>query len=174
MRPRPLPGKGNAVRLIDVEIGRHDWAAFECGCAETAAHLADDLRLLAEAQSSQEARALHIENHALIQSFPQEPAAPVTSVLMAALAGDLSDGARFVCLDLLGRLVDTDDEQSAEVCQEIARQGLWLLYRDMWSDTFPGMVSNAYYVLSVIESDQERLRTYRDSGRIKLPDCMVD
>ena len=40
--------------------------------------------------------------------------------------------------------------------------------------TFPGMVSNAYYVLSVIESDQERLRTYRDSGRIKLPDCMVD
>ncbi|WP_405873887.1 hypothetical protein [Streptomyces sp. NBC_00005] len=62
----------------------------------------------------------------MIQSIPQEPAAPVASVLMAALAGDLSPGARFVCLDLLGGLVFSDDD-SSELCQQIARQGLWLL-----------------------------------------------
>ena len=58
------------MRLIEGEIGRYDWSAFECGCTKTAAHLADDLLRLAAAQSSEEARALHIENHAMIQSIP--------------------------------------------------------------------------------------------------------
>jgi hypothetical protein len=161
------------MRLIDVEIGRYDWSAFECGCTRTAAHLADDLRRLVEAQSEEEARALHIENHALIQSIPQPPAEAVASVLMAALAGELSPGARFVCLDLLGGLVFNDGEYSEERCQEIARQGLWLLYRDVWSGDSPGIVANAYYVLRAIETEEQRLRTYRDSGRIKLPDDLA-
>ena len=162
------------MRLIDVEIGRYDWSAFECGCTRTAAHLADDLRRLVEAQSEEEARALHIENHALIQSIPQPPAEAVASVLMAALAGELPPGARFVCLDLLGGLVFNDGEYSEERCQEIARQGLWLLYRDVWSGDSPGIVANAYYVLRAIETEEQRLRTYRDSGRIKLPDYLAD
>ncbi|GGR85948.1 hypothetical protein GCM10010269_26380 [Streptomyces humidus] len=162
------------MRLIDVEIDRYDWSTFECGCGKTAAHLADDLRLLAEAQSREGARALRIDDHALIQSFPQEPAVPVAAVLMAALSGDLAVGARVVCLDLLLRLVDTDDEDSAETCQSIARQGLWGLYRDLWSNTHPDLVIYAYLVLRVIETDEERLRTYRDSGRIQLPDHLAD
>ncbi|MER6415732.1 hypothetical protein [Streptomyces humidus] len=103
------------MRLIDVEIGRYDWASFECGCTKSAVHLAGDLRRLAKAQSEEEARALHIENHALIQSIPQQPAEAVASVLMAALAGELSPGARFVCLDLLGALVFNDGELGGEV-----------------------------------------------------------
>ncbi|MGI5457126.1 hypothetical protein ACQEWB_28980 [Streptomyces sp. CA-249302] len=164
----------SGVRLIDVEIGRHDWSALECGCGKAAAHLADDLLRLAAAQSSHEARALHIDDHALIQSFPQEPAVPVTSVLMAALAGDLSDGARLVCLDLLGRLVDTDDEDSAQACQEIARQGLWLLYRDLWSGISRGATDCAYYVLRVIETDEERLHAFKDSGQFELCEDLAD
>ncbi|WP_328682215.1 hypothetical protein [Streptomyces sp. NBC_00343] len=162
------------MRLIDVEIGRYDWSAFACGCTKTAAHLADDLRRLAVAQSSEEARALHIENHAMIQSIPQEPAVPVASVLMAALAGDLSPGARFVCLDLLSGLVFNDGDDSSEQCQQIARQGLWLLYRDLWSGTLPGIVAGAYEVLRVSEDDNDRLRAYRDSGQVDLPDYLVD
>jgi hypothetical protein len=110
----------------------------------------------------------------VIQSFPQEPAVPVTAVLMAALSGDLTPGARVACLDLLLRLVDTDDEDSAETCQSIARQGLWGLYRDLWSAAHPDLVIYAYLVLRVIETDEERLRTYRDSGRVDLPDHLVD
>ncbi|WP_405873885.1 hypothetical protein [Streptomyces sp. NBC_00005] len=49
------------MRLIDVEIGRYNWSAFACGCTKTAAHLTDDLLRLAAEQSSEEARALHIE-----------------------------------------------------------------------------------------------------------------
>lgn len=162
------------MRLVDVEIGRYDWSAFECGCMKSAAHLADDLQRLAEAQSVEGARALHIENHALIQSIPQPPAEAVASVLMAALAGALSPGARFVCLDLLGALVFNDGEYSEERCQEIARQGLWLLYRDVWAGASPGIVANADYVLRAIETDEERLHAYRDSGRIKMPDYLTD
>ncbi|MER6424086.1 hypothetical protein [Streptomyces sp. NPDC001137] len=162
------------MRLIDVEIGRHDWAALECGCTKSAAHLADDLRLLVEAQSVEEARALCINDHAMIQSIPQPPAEAVASVLMAALAGELSPEARFVCLDLLGGLVFNDGEYSEERCQQIARQGLWMLYRDLWSGALPGIVANAFYVLRAIETDESRLRAYRDSGRIKLPDCLLD
>ncbi|MGW3036393.1 hypothetical protein ACWDCB_34930 [Streptomyces sp. NPDC001178] len=160
--------------LINAEIGRHDWSAFECGCGKTAAHLADDLKMLAEAQSREEARALRIDDHALIQSFPQEPAAPVAAVLMAALAGDLNLGARVVCLDLLLPLVDNDDEDSAEMCQSIARQGLWGLYRDLWSNAHPDLVIYAYLVPRVVETDEQRLRTYRDSGWIQLPEHLAD
>ncbi|SOE77643.1 hypothetical protein SAMN05446589_7381 [Streptomyces sp. OV198] len=46
------------MRLVDVEIGRYDWSAFECGCTKSVAHLADDLQRLAEAQSIEQARAL--------------------------------------------------------------------------------------------------------------------
>ncbi|MFI8233650.1 hypothetical protein ACIGDI_32970 [Streptomyces sp. NPDC085900] len=162
------------VRLIDVEIDRYDWSAFTCGCTKTAAHLADDLLRLASAQSSEEARALHIENHALIQSIPQEPAVHVASVLMAALAGDLSPGARFVCLDLLGGLVFSDDDDSSEKCRQIARQGLWVLYRDLWSGASPGIAACAYYVLRAIEDDEARLRAYRNTGRFALPDYLAD
>ncbi|MHC5903910.1 hypothetical protein ACVNF4_08375 [Streptomyces sp. S6] len=60
-------------------------------------------------------------------------AAHLASVLMAAFTGELSLESRFVCLDLLGGLVFNDGEYSEKRCQEIARQGLWLLYRDLWS-----------------------------------------
>ncbi|WP_427920943.1 hypothetical protein [Streptomyces sp. cg40] len=160
--------------LIDVEVGRYDWSAIRCGCGKTAEHLAGDLLRLAAAQSREEARALHIEDHALIQSFPQEPAVPVTSVLMAALAGDLSHGARIQCLDLLIRLVDTDDDESADMCQQIARQGLWGVYRDLWSGASRGLVGYAYEILQVIETDEDRLRAVRGSGQLNLPDDLAD
>ncbi|MFD4562147.1 hypothetical protein ACFWP5_48950 [Streptomyces sp. NPDC058469] len=160
--------------FIDVEVSRYDWSALRCGCGKTAEHLADDLLRLAAAQSREEAQALRIEDHALIQSFPQEPAVPVTSVLMAALAGDLSDGARIQCLDLLIRLVDTDDDESADMCQQIARQGLWGLYRDMWSGASRALVGYAYEILQVIETEEDRLRAFRDSGQLNLPDDLAD
>ncbi|MEH0576788.1 MULTISPECIES: hypothetical protein [Streptomyces] len=131
------------------------------------------MRRLVEAQSVEEARALHIENHALIQSIPQEPV-PVASVLMAALAGDLTPGVRFVCLDLLCGLVFNDGDDSSKACQEIARQGLWLLYRDLWSGALPGIVGCAYYVLRVIEDDGDRLSAYRNAGQLDLPDYLAD
>lgn len=157
------------MRMIEVEIGRYDWAALQCGCGQTAEHLAGDLLRLAEAQSREEARALRIGDHAMIQSFPQEPAAPVASVLMAALAGDLSLGARVQCLELLAGLVYSDDDDSSETCQQIAREGLWGLYRDLLSGASPDLVGYAYEVLRVVETDEERLRSYRSSGQVDLP-----
>ncbi|GGR85849.1 hypothetical protein GCM10010269_26250 [Streptomyces humidus] len=50
---------------------------------------------------------------------------------------------------------------------------MWLLYRDVWTGASPGIVANAYYVLRAIETDEERLYAYRDSGRIKLPDYLT-
>jgi hypothetical protein len=70
--------------------------------------------------------------------------------------------------------VFNDGDDSSELCQQIARQGLWTLYRDLWSGTSPGIVARAYYVLRVIETDLGRLRDYRDAGRISLPDYLAD
>ncbi|MGW2517194.1 hypothetical protein ACWC09_09195 [Streptomyces sp. NPDC001617] len=155
--------------LIDLEIGRYDWSGLRCGCGKSAVHLADDLMRLAGAQTREEASALRIDDHAMIQSFPQEPAVPVAAVLMAALAGDLSLGARTQCLELLAGLVFSDDDDSSERCQEIAREGLWTLYRDLWSNASPDLVYYAYYILRIIETDEERLHAYRSSGQIEIP-----
>ena len=67
------------------------------------------------------------------------------------------------------------DDDSSELCQQIARQGLWLLYRDLWSGTLPGIVACSYHVLMrVIEDDEDRLRAYRNAGQLNPPDYLAD
>ncbi|MEH0576789.1 MULTISPECIES: hypothetical protein [Streptomyces] len=59
------------------------------------------------------------------------------------------------------------------MCQQIARQGLWVLYRDLWFGASRGIVGYAYKILQVIETDEDRLRAYRNSGQLNLPDDLV-
>ncbi|WP_377266759.1 hypothetical protein [Peterkaempfera sp. SMS 1(5)a] len=157
------------MRLFDAELARYDWSALDCACDKTAVHLPDDLRHLVRARSRKEAEEPRLDCHVLIQSFPQEPAVPVTSVLMAALTEEMSPGATIACLDLLAGLVWSDDEDSEAACQEIARQGLWSLYHQLWTGTSPDILGYAYYILRVIETDQSRLSTYIESGQIRVP-----
>ncbi|MFF3616945.1 hypothetical protein [Streptomyces sp. NPDC002580] len=142
---------------MKAELDRYDWAALRCACEHGAAHLAGDFLLLAAAKGRGEAQALGLENHLMIQSFPQEPAVPAASVLMAALAQELSVGARTEILDLLLRLVDNDDEDVSEACRQTARQGLWLFYAEIAAARGPDTVAYACDILKLIEPDRTRL-----------------
>jgi hypothetical protein len=157
------------MRLIEAEVARYDWSMFACGCGDTAGHLRDDLLRLAEAQTREEAKALRLDSHVMIQSFPQEPAVPVAAVLMAALAEDMAIGARAQALDLLFGLVLNDDDDSSEACQEVARQGLWGLYADLAADQSLDVTAYAYEILRVIETDERRLASiFRDGPSVCL------
>ncbi|MFF2364481.1 hypothetical protein ACFVU0_17455 [Streptomyces sp. NPDC058122] len=153
---------------MKAELDRYDWAALRCACEHSAAHLPGDFKLLAAAKRREDAQALGLENHLMIQSFPQEPAVPAVSVLMAALTQELSVGARSEILDLLLRLIYNDDEDVSEACQQTARQGLWLFYAEIAAARGPDTVAYACYILKIIEPDRTRLSDYVASGRFDL------
>lgn len=48
-----------------------------------------------------------------------------------------------------------------------------MLYRDLWFGASRGIVGYAYKILQVIETDEDRLRAYRNSGQLNLPDDLV-
>ncbi|MFG2452785.1 hypothetical protein ACGFSG_25720 [Streptomyces sp. NPDC048512] len=158
----------NAGELMKAELDRYDWAAFRCACAQSAAHLPGDFLLLAAAKKREDAWAVGLENHLMIQSFPQEPAVPAVPVLMAALTQDLSVGARTEILDLLLRLIYNDDEDVSEACQQAAQKGLWLFYAEIAAARGPDTVAYACDILKLLEPDQTRLADYRASGHFDV------
>ncbi len=108
--------------------------------------------------------------------FP--PAVAVASVCLAALSGDIPAQARVEFLDLLLWLVSgdgTDFGSAAEgldlplLCQQRAREGLWLLYDEVASGRSVEAAGSAFEILSVVESDRERLHKVRDHAGDLLP-----
>ncbi|MGW1066296.1 hypothetical protein ACWD4F_17505 [Streptomyces aureus] len=158
--------------LVDNEIGLVRWADLSCGCGANAAHLPADLRRFFEARTRDEAMNTGVAEHVLIQSFPQEPAVAVTGVLMAGLASDLPLAARVEALDLLLRLVFNDDDDASEACQDIARNGAWVLYSDLVANRSPALTAYAFQILQVIDPG-ERLEALKSSGQISLPSDLV-
>ena len=157
------------MRLVDVQLGRYDWAGMECGCGESAVHLPGLVRRLLAAGSRAEADAAGVGHHAMVQSFPQEPAVPLASVFMAALVGDLSAGARATVLQILLNLVLNDDDDSSDECQDIAREGLWVLYGDLLALHSGDVSWYAYKVLEVVDRDEGRLADYLEAVKPLLP-----
>ncbi len=123
------------MRLVDIEISRHDWMGMLCGCGNSAEHLAQDLLRLAGGGSGREPSHVSFEDHVWSPAVLWEPASAVTSVALAALADDVPPAARCWFLDLLQRMVagEGSDFGSArrgldlpEQCRNLAVQGLWL------------------------------------------------
>ncbi|WP_067132149.1 hypothetical protein [Microtetraspora malaysiensis] len=155
------------MKLVELEIERHDWAALQCGCGQSAAHVASDLLRLAKANTSGECTTDIIDNgHVFLPDVLFAPSVPTVSVALAALADDVPLHAREQYTGLLLCLVG-DNGQSFEAvragrdlvaeCIQAAKSGIWLLYAEIFAGRSVTVASYAYETLTLIEDDTDRL-----------------
>ncbi|MDQ2587895.1 hypothetical protein [Saccharothrix yanglingensis] len=129
------------MRLVDVELARHDWGSLPVA-GDRAAATPRSLVGLLSAHTEEDADRYYwrLENVVVVQGGLYEAAPAVVSVLLAGLAGRLSEPAEEWVLELLFQLVA--GESSAEAvdrghpdlgdrCRRVAREGLWLLYSEL-------------------------------------------
>ncbi|MFL6073305.1 MAG: hypothetical protein ACJ73S_07925 [Mycobacteriales bacterium] len=134
----------------------------------------ESLRGLILASDEEEAAQYYwqLENVVVVQGQLFEAAPAAVSVIMAALADELSSASRGWCLELLFQLVSGESNQEAvgrgnldlgERCRANAREGLWLLYAEMARGKFDGA---AQQVIQVLEHDKDRFNAFcqRPSG----------
>lgn len=166
------------MKLVDAEINRFDWAGMRCACGQDARHLPSRMRT---ALQSGERRAVEesINSHAMMSTYIHEPAVPVTSVLLAALADDIGPESRLGALVMVQFLVNPDgqsfDAANAgrdliEECVEVAREGIWLLYQEIFSGRSIVAAAVAFEILTVIETAIKRIEGARDAAGTLLPE----
>lgn len=166
------------MKLVELEIARHDWPGEHCACGRSAEHVAEDLRRLAGAEESSGLGTEVFEGHVFVSSFVHEPAVPVVSVALAALADDVSDYARTKFLELLLFLLGDDgqSERAAEEgrnlaaeCAAAAEPGIWLLYSEVFSGRSVDSAAYAYETLSLLEKNEDRLELAKAAAGELLP-----
>ncbi|MCK8498028.1 hypothetical protein [Myxococcus fulvus] len=154
----------NAELLAEMELVRHPWSSLRViqGAAEA---IPTALRSLFSARSPSEIQTAYwrIENQVVVQGQLFESAVATTQVLMASLVDAKRPmPVRIGILELLFQLTSGESHQS-EVdrgngdlggqCRAAAREGLWLLYREL----VEGEAAAAREVLEVIERTPDRL-----------------
>ncbi|MYS22488.1 hypothetical protein GA0115240_142141 [Streptomyces sp. DvalAA-14] len=166
--------------LIEMEIAGQDWTGMLCGCGSSAEHVALDLLRLAGRGPLGEPSHVSLEDHVWSPAVLWEPAPAVTSVTLAALADEVAPTVRTSFLDLLQRMVagEGTDWESArrgldlpELCQNLAAQGLWLLYEEVMSNRSLPAAGTAFEILTVVEPDRARLQRVREIAADWLPVC---
>jgi hypothetical protein len=156
-----------------IEIERHDWERFRCGCGQSALHVPDIFRQLLQAKDPSEVAGVSLADHLEIESMIFEVAVPSVSVILAGLGEELEPFVRVQLLEALWRLV-TGESHVSEVragraalddeCVGRAREGLWVLYAEAAS----GDTDTALEVLDSIERDRERFDRFKDSLRDRV------
>ncbi|MFE1768191.1 hypothetical protein ACFW81_28735 [Streptomyces angustmyceticus] len=154
------------MKLVEIEIDRHDWAQLRCACGQPASHVAADLLKMARADGESEIDAEVLEGHAWTSAALFEPALPAVSVALAALADDVSSVSRRIFSELLLLLLAGEGQATylahegrdliAE-CTVAAKSGIWLLYAEVISGRCVDTASNSYEALTLIEEDVDRL-----------------
>ncbi|WP_377271598.1 hypothetical protein [Peterkaempfera sp. SMS 1(5)a] len=154
------------MSLARAEIERCDWDSIECGCGRSARHLAELLESLIEGSAGAGAiRAL--DDHVFIQSNLMAPAPAVCSVAMAMLADGVSvnriDDVLWLILWLAAGEEDGDSIEASRYwqCVERIRDGLWLIYRELFDARSAAAIGYANDILEIIEWDPMRLQSYR-------------
>ncbi|MBQ0894361.1 hypothetical protein KBX37_14855 [Micromonospora sp. U56] len=168
------------MEIVELEIAGHDWKSLRCGCGRSAAHLAGDLLKLARAQSDSDVDRVALDGHFMVSpSVLMEPALPMVSVALAALADKTSLAARFTFLKALLFIIAGEGQpfelarQGRDLpaeCAAAAQGGIWLLYREVFSGLTMGAVSCAYEILTLIDADEERLDRVRVAAGARLSD----
>ena len=152
--------------LAQMEIQRTRWEEFReiSGPAQEIAASLENL-LASETPEEAEKRYWGLENHVVVQGQLYSSALPVVSVIMAGLCAEPSRHVRISLLELLFQIVSGEsheDEVAAgrpdlgDECRELARSGLWLLYRELKY----GASEAAMEVLEKIETDPTRLAAF--------------
>lgn len=165
------------VQLWRIELSRHDWASLSCGCGRTAWHVPEDFARYMEAAPAQAAEYSSpdgLDGHVIIQSNIFESAIPAANVLLAALSSDCSiEQSRRLVSRLCG-LISAETHHSEVAAgradlesrvRGVAREGIWVLYRELVEHASV----SALFALEYIESDEERLDRHYRAVRHRLP-----
>lgn len=145
------------MELVELEIGRHDWAAMRCGCRRSAAHLADDLAALARGADD-----LDLSDHVVAPGeILVEPSLPTLSVSLAAITAGVTGGARDAFFLLVLYLVGDngrafgvfDGRDPVAECRESARTALWAFYAEVL--TGRPSAAHAFEILTILEQDAD-------------------
>ncbi len=152
--------------LAQIEIQRINWRAFrEAGGAPRALGSSLENLLASETPGDARKRYWKLENHVVVQGQLFTSAIPVISVILASLCDERPRHVRISLLELLFQIVSGEAHESevsfgrpdlGEECREVARAGLWLLYRELEH----GESEAARDVIERIELDRTRLAAY--------------
>lgn len=153
-----------ARSLGSAEANRYRWDRLRTATG-VATDVPEILLNLLQADSEDDAELNYwgLENTLFIQGQLFEAAAPATSVVMAGLADGVHGDARVWVLELLFQMVNgvSHRDEAArgladigEDCRRRAREGLWLVYRELghkWSHEL------ARNIVEILDSDVGRL-----------------
>jgi hypothetical protein len=168
------------MKLVELEVARHDWASMPCGCGRTAEHVGSALLKIARTDSDDEINPIYqryIDDHVHISGVLYECAVPTVSVALAALADDVAPRARRVFSDLVLCLVGGDAQSPSsqaagrvlvDECVAAARRGTWILLAEVFHGELIDARSNCFEALSVIETDREWVTQVWRAARDRL------
>lgn len=145
-----------SLDLVDQEIGRHDWAAMECGCGGSAEHLVPELRALAGA-----GKVHHITDHILpMGEMLVETSLPVLRVLLVIIASDPPGAHRHTCFWHVAALLEEDhtsrgDRDLAPDLRAVAREALDLFYAEVRTVRNVGTANDCVDILRALGEDPE-------------------
>lgn len=157
--------KASEDPLVASELARHDWSNLR-DVSGRGTLVGNALAELIDAESPEAAENAYwrIENRAFVQGQLYESAVAVAHVLLAALVDDSRPAfVRGCLLELLFQCVAGEsDESEVEAgrpdlgtqCRDVARLGLWLLYRDL---LLSSTRESAHWILAKIEQEPSRL-----------------
>ncbi|MFD9302277.1 hypothetical protein ACFWCB_06230 [Streptomyces sp. NPDC060048] len=162
----------NAVELVRIEAGLHDWAAMECGCGYRADHIPGDLIKTLEGEPPSGQGHDWADNHAFIQSNLMEPAVATAAIAVAALAGDPGPVFRKQLITLLGILATGEQEDVAEACVDVIRGATWILYEELFANRSIVAAAESYDLLGLMDEQSDRLRAFHRVVGANLPEYL--
>ena len=146
-----------SLDLANLEIGRHDWAAMECGCGKSAEHLVADLLALAG-----DGEVRNLSNHLLpAGEVLVAPSLPALRVLLAIIASDPPGADLLSCywlvLGLAGDNVSAAEEDPVPLMRAVAREAMWSFRAEVLRGRSVGVASYAFEILHRLDEDPDRL-----------------
>lgn len=122
--------------LVRAELDRHRWDALRCGCGESAEHVPMMFEVIIEAETGRDMIGYTLDDHLELDTNLFEASVPAVSVILAALAGELSPTARTHFLITLVRMVSGESYATeaefgrlhlGDECRAKCREGLWVV-----------------------------------------------
>jgi hypothetical protein len=123
--------------LVRAELARHDWSRLRCGCGSTAGHVPEIFEKILAADSAGDAVGYALDGHLEVETNLFEVAVPAVGVILAALAGPISEFSRGQLIAVLWYMV-SGESHSTEValgrsrlgdeCRLKAREGIWIIF----------------------------------------------
>lgn len=159
------------MRILDLEISRHDWQAMTCGCNRSAAHVPEDFLAALAGPLPGRVGEGWADNHVYIQSNLMEPAYATAVMLVAALADRQVPLAwRAHILAVLNHLMGGEQEDIAARCKGAVRGCTETLFEEIVAGRCMMAAAYAFDVLTEFADLRDRLGTYQVEARAHLPE----